>query len=83
MGPFCYYLGFIFVFVMLSCPFLAALLSSDLVVLLCVMFSSVFVTFPYCVPGEVWYLIVSIPDIYILLHFDFFALIVFLVSCNC
>ena len=30
---------------------------------LCVVFSHVFVTFPYGVPGQVWYFIVSIPDI--------------------
>ena len=36
---------------------------------LCVMFSCVFVTFPYGVPGQVWYLTVSIPDIYLLPHF--------------
>ena len=33
------------------------------------MFSCVFVTFPYGVPGQVWYLIASIPDICILLYF--------------
>ena len=27
------------------------------------LFSCVFVTFPYCVPGPVWYLIVSFPDL--------------------
>ena len=31
---------------------------TGLLALLCVMFSCVFVTFPYGVPGEVWYLIV-------------------------
>ena len=33
------------------------------------MFSCVFVTFPYGVPGYVWYLIVSIPDLCLLLYF--------------
>ena len=28
-----------------------------------VMFNSVFVTFPYAILGQVWYLIVSIPDL--------------------
>ena len=36
--------------------------NADLLTLLCVMFSCVFVTFPYGVSGQVWYLIVSIPD---------------------
>ena len=35
-------------------------------VLFCVMFSCVFVTFLYGVMGQVWYLIVSIPDICLL-----------------
>ena len=30
---------------------------------LCVLCSCVYVTFPYGVPGQVWYLIVSIPDL--------------------
>ena len=29
---------------------------------MCVMFSCVFVTFPYGVLGQVWFLIASIPD---------------------
>ena len=44
---------------------------ADQLALLCVMFSCVFVTFPYGVPGQVWYLIISIPDLclfYFLLH---------------
>ena len=36
--------------------------SADLLAVLCVMFSCVFVTFPYGVSGQVWYLIVSIPE---------------------
>ena len=36
---------------------------ADLLALLCVMFSILFVTFPCGVLGQVWYLIVSIPDI--------------------
>ena len=36
----------------------------------CVMFSCVCVTFPYGVLGQVWYLIVSIPDLYLLPYFD-------------
>ena len=67
---------------MLSCLLLAALLSSDLLALLRVMFSCVFVTFPYYVSDEVGYLIVSVPDLCLLLYFDCFTLIVFLVSCN-
>ena len=44
---------------------------ADLLTLLCVMFPCVFVTFPYSVPGQVWYSIVSIPDICLLLDFAF------------
>ena len=61
MDPFCY-LCFVFVFVILSCLILTALWSP----LLCVMFSGVFVTFPYGVLGQVWCYIVSIPDICLL-----------------
>ena len=43
---------------------------TDLLALLCVVYSCVFVTFPYGVMGQVWYLIVSIPDICLLPYFD-------------
>ena len=36
---------------------------ADLLDLLCVVFSRVFVTFLYGFPGQVWYLIVWIPDL--------------------
>ena len=36
---------------------------------LCVMFYCGFVTFPDGVLGQVWYLIVSIPDLYLLNYF--------------
>ena len=52
------------IFVMLSC--LSALWSwerADLLALLCVVFSCIFVTFPYGVQVQVWYLIVLIPDV--------------------
>ena len=39
---------------------------ADLFAFLCVLFSCKFVTFPYGVPGQVWYLVVSIPDLYFL-----------------
>ena len=42
---------------------------TDLLALLYVMFSCVFVTFPYGVLGQVWYLIVSIPDLCLLSYF--------------
>ena len=52
---------------MLSCLFLVALWSplggGWPLGFLCVMFSCAFVTFPYGVLGQVWYLIVSIPDL--------------------
>ena len=42
----------------------------DLLTLLYVMFACVFVTFPYGVTGQVWYLIVLIPDLCLPLYFD-------------
>ena len=74
MDAFCY-LRFVFVFVILYCLFLNCSLEvtcwerADLLAFLCVMFSSVFVIFPYGVLGQVWYLIVSIPDRCLLPYF--------------
>ena len=42
---------------------------ADLLALLYMMFSCVFVTFPYGVSGQVWYFIVLIPDLCFLLYF--------------
>ena len=42
---------------------------ADLLAPLYVMFACVFVTFPYGVLGQVWYLIVSIPHLYLLSYF--------------
>ena len=39
--------------------------------LLFVMFNCIIVTFPCGILGQVWYLIVSIPDIYRLSYFDY------------
>ena len=44
---------------------------ADLLALLCVMFSCVFVTSPYSVLGQVWYLILSIPDRCLLRYFQY------------
>ena len=50
---------------------------ADLLALLCVMFCFVcFVTFPYGVLGQVWYLIVSIPDLCHLLYIDLIICVV-------
>ena len=62
-----------FAIVMLSCLFIAALWSSagkkaNILALLHVMFSTVFVTYPCGVLDWVWYLIVSIPDLLSLIH---------------
>ena len=43
---------------------------ADLLALLYVIFSCVYVTFPYVVLGQVWYLIVSIPDTVKTLYMD-------------
>ena len=42
---------------------------TDLLAPLYVMFSCVYITFLHCVLGRVWYLIVSIPDLGLLLYF--------------
>ena len=42
---------------------------ADLLALLCVMFSCLFVTFSCGVLGQMWYLIVLIPDLCLLLYF--------------
>ena len=55
--------------VILSFRFLACWERTGLLALLYVMFSCVFVTFPYDVMGQTWYLIVLIPDICLLLFF--------------
>ena len=39
--------------------------------LLCVVFSRLFVTFPCDVPGQVWYLIVSLSDLCLPLYFSY------------
>ena len=65
-----------FMFVMLSCLFIAALRSPAGkgvslwgLALLCVMFNCVFVTFPFAVLGQVWYLFVLIPGRCLLPYF--------------
>ena len=70
----CFLCGFFLLFVFRVClcytvlfvPFslvFTCLERADLLALLFVMFSCVFVTFPYGVPGQVWYMIVSIPQL--------------------
>ena len=49
---------------------------ADLFALLFLMFYCIFVTFPYGVVGQVWYLIVPIPDLCLL---PFYFLIIYLV----
>ena len=39
---------------------------------MCVMFSCVFVTFPQGVSGQVWYMILLIPDLTLLLYLNMF-----------
>ena len=77
-----FFLFIVFVFAMLSCLFLAGLWSlvgerADLLALLYVMFSCVFVTFPYGILGQVWYLIVYFPDFCLLPYFLFNGIIRF------
>ena len=47
---------------------LTCLERADLLAFLCVMFSCVFLVFPYGVLGQVWYWIVTIPDPSLLLY---------------
>ena len=49
---------------------------ADLLVLLYVGFSYVFVTFPYGILGQVWYLIVCIPDLCLLPYFRYNSIVV-------
>ena len=67
MDHFCY---LCFVFVKLSCLFIATLWSPAGKVLTSWLSCLVFVTFPYGALGHVWYLIVSISDICLLTYFD-------------
>ena len=65
-GPLVCYLCFMFL--MLSCLLIAAFVvtcweRANLLALLYVMFSCVFITFPCGFLGQVWYLIVLIPDL--------------------
>ena len=46
---------------------------ADLLALLCVVFSCIFVIFPYGVPGQAWNLIISIPDLYLPLYYSNFS----------
>ena len=68
------YLHVCLVFVMLSSLFTVALWSpagkGRTYWLLFVMFNCDFVTFPCGILGQVWFLIVSIPDLYRLSYFD-------------
>ena len=59
-----------FAFVILSRLFLAYWEMADLLALLCVC-SCVFVTLPYGALGQVWCLIVPIPDLCLLPYFTF------------
>ena len=74
----CFYCGsyllFLFGFAIRPCLFLADLWSpvgkrAELLALLYVMFSCVFVIFPYGVLGQVWFFIALIPDLCLLSYF--------------
>ena len=55
--------------------------SDSLLALLFVIFYCVFATFPYGVLGQVWYLIVSIPDLCFLTYLDESKFKIITVSC--
>ena len=73
MDLFVVVLSFTFVFIMLSCLFIAAVWSPAgkglTLQLSCVRCFLVLVSFPYGFSVQVWYLIVSIPDLCHLLYF--------------
>ena len=75
MDYFCY-LCFVFVCFLVCSLYLVVTCweRADLLVLLCVMFYCVFVTFPCGVLGQVWCLIVSIFELCILSYFYLTAL---------
>ena len=56
---------------LLSCLYHVALCSAGFLALLYVMFSCIFVTFPYGILGQMWYLIVLIPDLCLLLYLEY------------
>ena len=75
MDPFCYLYYLYYAVLSVPCSLVITCWErADLLALLCVMFYCVFVTFLYCVSGQVWYLNASIPDL-CLFYFD---LLVFL-----
>ena len=77
MAPRCY-LGFVFVchhVLFVPCSLVVTCWErADLLALLCVMFSCVFVTFPCGVLGWVCCLIATIPDLCLLLYFRKYSL---------
>ena len=71
MDHFCYrcFVSYCLVCSLKSCGHMLGLERADLLALLFVMSSSLFCHFPYSVLGQVWYLIVWIPDLCILSYF--------------
>ena len=68
-----YVLSFSLLYAVLSVPCSLVITGwerADLLTLLCVVCSYVFVTFPYGVPGQVGFLVVSIPDLCLPLYFE-------------
>ena len=63
-------LCFVFVFIILSSFVVTCWERADLLLLLCVMFSCVLVTFPYGVTGQAWHLLVLIPYICVLPYLE-------------
>ena len=68
LKSYCFFCGSFLIFVLRVCLsyclvcFLQAVKGAGLLAHLYVMVSCVYITFPYDVLGQVWYLIVSIPD---------------------
>ena len=70
MDPFCYFCFVPYTVLSVPCSLVVTCWErADLLVFLNVMFSCIFVTFPCGVLGQVWYLIVWIPDLCLLPFF--------------
>ena len=70
--PFLFHVCLCYAVLSVPCSLVVTCLEwADLLALLCVVFPCAIATVPYGVPGQVWYLIVSIPDLCLPLYFQY------------
>ena len=70
MDHFCYLFSVCHAFLSVHCSLVVTCWGrANLLALLCVMFSCVFVTYPCGVLGQVWYKIILIPGLWLLTYF--------------